>query len=390
MSTVVLCLNTKPARHSTRRRVIDPMSIVVDARLLAYNRSGIGRYLRHLYTALAGLMDSKQPGAVPAGLRLTMLYHRRDRERALAGRWPGVTAWTPPHHRLERWTLAAELARLRPRLVHAPDHVCPEPLGWRTVLTVHDLAFLRLPETHAPQSRAYYAGLFRSVRRAVRTICVSHATRDDLLELTGADPQTVRVIYEAPDPCYVPDGPAAPAERPYLVFTGTIEPRKNLARVLHALATLAPGRRPELRIAGAAGYRAAEVLALPAQLGIAGDVRFLGPRPTSEVAALYRGAVALIFPSLLEGFGLPIVEAMACGAPVITSNRSSMAEVAGGAAVLVDPEDVEAIAAAITRLMECPSERENLRRRGLARAAQFSWQRAARQTLDTFVEALAA
>jgi len=365
-------------------------SLVVDARLLAYNRSGIGRYLRHLYTAMAEVVGDEPPGMAPAGLRLTMLYHRSDRERALAGLWPGSAAWTPPHHRLERWMLAAELARLRPQLVHAPDHVCPEPLGWRTVLTVHDLAFLRLPETHAPQSRAYYAGLLRSVCRATRTICVSQATRDDLLELAGADPERVRVIYEAPDPCYRPDGPAAPAERPYLVFTGTIEPRKNLARVLRALATLAPGRRPELRVAGAAGYRAAEVLALPAQLGLEGDVCFLGPRPTSEVASLYRGAIALIFPSLLEGFGLPILEAMACGTPVITSNRSSMAEVAGDAAVLVDPEDVESIAAAISQLMEHPSEREEWRRRGLARAAQFSWQRAARQTLDTFAEALAA
>ncbi len=375
-----------------RRRlppVPDPsrrVPLVVDARLLAYNRTGIGRYLRHLYAALGALRAGA--GAVPD---VTVLYHRTDGARRLRGWWPReAVAWTPPHHRLERWALAVELARLRPRLVHCPDHVCPQPLGWRTVLTVHDLAFRKLPESHAPGSRAYYAALERSVRQATRIICVSDATRRDLLAETGVDERKVRVVYEAPDPAYTPDGPAVAGERPYVVFVGSVEPRKNVAGIVRALARLPAPERPELRLIGAGGPSLEAVRRLAQELGLASDVRFLGPLPTAEIAAQYRGALALVYPSLLEGFGLPILEAMAAGAPVITSGCSSMAEVAGGADELVDPRDDDAIAAAIARLAGDRRYREALRCRGFARARQFSWERAARETLAVFHEALAA
>jgi glycosyltransferase involved in cell wall biosynthesis len=364
--------------------------LVVDARLLHYNRAGIGRYLRHLYRAMAGLGE-----ALPFRERdVTVLYARKDAERRLRCAWPAAaTAWTPPHHRLERWTLALEVARLRPALLHAPDHVCPQPLGWRTVLTVHDLAFRRLPETHSAASRAYYAGLERSLAQATRVICVSEATRRDLVDLAGADPRKLRVVYEAPDPAYMPDGPAAAAPRPYFVFVGTIEPRKNVEGLIRALAALnarAPAERPQLRLVGAPGAGAAAIMALPRELGVEADVQFQGRLPTADVAALYRGAIALVYPSLLEGFGLPIVEAMACGTPVVTSNRSSMVEVAGEAAELVDPLDVGALAGALAALLRDPRRRADLRRRGLARAGAFSWERAARETAAVFAEALQA
>src|SRR5207249_4010767 len=143
--------------------------LVVDARLLPYNQAGIGRYLRHLYRAMAAL-----PAEQTAAWDVAVLYAGKDRGHELRDSWPHeVVAWTPPHNRWERWALALELARLQPALVHSPDHVAPARLGWRSVVTVHDLAFRLLPESHTAESRAYYADLERSVRQAARVICVS-------------------------------------------------------------------------------------------------------------------------------------------------------------------------------------------------------------------------
>ena len=359
------------------------MRVVVDARLLHYNQAGIGRYLRHLYHAMAAL-----PHEQTAGMELLALYAHKDRERALAGASRAAVARTPAHHRLERWALAAEVARLRPTLVHSPDHVAPQPLGWRSVVTVHDLAFRLLPDTHVPASRAYYAGLERSVRQAARVICVSQSTKRDLLSLVPDIGPKATVIYEAADPKYSPEGPAHHQERPYFVFVGTVEPRKNVAAIVRALAMLPASSRPEFKIVGAPGAALPEVTALTAALGLERDVTYLGRRPTAEVAALYRGALALVYPSLLEGFGLPILEAMSCGVPVITSDRSSMTETAGEAALLVDPTEPASLAQAMDRITSQPTTRVELRTRGLGRAAQFTWSGAAAETLAAFREAL--
>jgi len=366
--------------------------IVLDARLLHYNRTGIGRYLRHLYTAMAPMVRQDGPAEIQVA------YHRKDRERALAGSLVSHAALlTPAHHRLERWTLAAELLRLRPALVHAPDHVCAQPLGWKTVLTVHDLAFWRVPASHSAASRAYYDGLRRSVGQASRVICVSDATRRDLLEYGVATEQRLRVVHEAPDPLFASLASRREAvveetnARPYFVCVGTIEPRKNHARIIRAFAALRsrwPDDGMELLIVGSDGVGAPDVRALPVQLGIADRVRFLGPLPATEIARLYQGAVGLVYPSLLEGFGLPILEAMASGCAVVTSNRSAMAEVAGDAALLVDPDDEESITESLRRLVQDQAERQRYIAAGRRRVDEFSWERAARETFITFQEAL--
>ena len=361
--------------------------MALDGRLLHYNRTGIGRYIRHLYGAMA---------AEAPGREVVVGYSRRDTERRLREAWRrSATLWTPPHHQLERWALGAELVRLRPRLVHSPDHVAPLPLGWRSVLTVHDLAFWRVPESHEPASRAYYQGLRRSAAEAARIICVSQATMKDLLAECPEVDAKVRVVPEAPDPLFtrVAEGGMERSplvgERPYFVFVGTIAPRKNVGRLIEALARVEASVRPELVVVGADGYGAAEVRALPGRLGIERSVRFVGAQPAAEVARLYGGALALVFPSLLEGFGLPVLEAMAMGAPVITSDRSSLPEVAGEAALLVDPEDVTALGEAMGRVASDVALRERLSAAGRARAAEFSWERAARETLAVFDEAAA-
>ena len=361
--------------------------LVLDGRLLHYNRTGIGRYIRHLYSAMGNVAPERD---------VVVGYSRRDNERRLRDRWPrSATLWTPPHHRLERWALAAELVRLRPRVLHSPDHVSPVPLGWRSVLTVHDLAFWHVPESHEPASRAYYEGLRRSAAEATRIICVSHATKADLLAECPSVEAKVRVVHEAPDPLFAREADARAERspmagvRPYFVFVGTIAPRKNVARLIEALASLDGAARPDLVIVGADGYGAAEVKALPARLGIERHVRFAGAQPAAEVARLYRGALALVFPSLLEGFGLPVLEAMAMGTPVITSTRSSLPEVAGEAALLVDPEDVAALSEAMALVAADAAQRERMSAAGRARAAAFSWERAARETLAVFDEAAA-
>src|SRR5688500_9698740 len=239
--------------------------LVLDARLLHYDRTGIGRYIRHLYTALAAAAPERD---------VLVRYSRPDDERRLRAAWPhGPAPWTPPHPALERWALAAELVRFRPRLLHAPDHVAPLPLGWRSVLTVHDLAFWRVPESHAPASRAHYAGLRRSAAEATRIICVSHATKADLLAACPDVAAKVRVVHEAPDPLFARaledpvELPSLRRERPYFVFVGTISPRKNLSRLVEAFAQVV-GRtpdveRPQLVIVGSDGYGAEGVRALP-------------------------------------------------------------------------------------------------------------------------------
>ena len=170
----------------------DGLRLALDARLLAYNRGGIARYITSLGRALAAL-----PAPAPFA-DLVAIYHRKDRARALAARgWRGLTAWTPPHHRIERYALALELAPRRLDLLHSPDHVPSGAGRARSVVTVHDLSFLLYPDTHSADSRRYYAQVAWTVERADRIIAVSEATKRDLVREVGADPARVRVVHEA-------------------------------------------------------------------------------------------------------------------------------------------------------------------------------------------------
>ncbi len=227
------------------------------------------------------------------------------------------------------------------------------------VVTVHDLALMRLPEVfplwHRETGR-------RALRSAVKTadaiVAVSEFTRDELLELLPVPAERIRVIPNGLDPVFRPGGHRAPGD--YVLAVGTLEPRKNLAATVAAAALAGV----ELRVAGATGWGGIEV---PGWVG----------EPTDEeLASLYRGALCLVFPSLYEGFGLTVLEAMACGTPVVTSNSGATAEVAGGAGVLVDPLEPEAIAAGIATAI---SQRDELVDAGLARAANYTWSTAADQ-----------
>lgn len=244
-------------------------------------------------------------------------------------------------------------------ILHCTIFRAPPRARVPTILTVHDLAVLHHPEVFPAWTRLYGRTMLRPTIRAVdRVFAVSEFSKRETAELAGVDPDRIDVVPNALEPSFGPDGPAADGE--YVLAVGTLEPRKNLARVVEA--TRLAGVR--LRLVGAPGWGDA---------GVAGNhVTWLGRIDDEELAAAYRGARVLVFPSLYEGFGIPVLEAMASGTPVVTSVGSAMAEVAGDAAVLVDPLDSPAIAAGIA---EADRRRGELVPLGLARAKDFTWER---------------
>jgi glycosyltransferase involved in cell wall biosynthesis len=252
-------------------------------------------------------------------------------------------------------------------VLHCPTFRGPVRSSVPVVVTVHDLAVLRHPGTFNRWTRRYSRfAVPRVARAARRLIAVSEFTRGEIVELLGVSEERIRVIPNAVGGAFVAEGPAGSGD--YVLGVGTLEPRKNLGAAQQAAQRLGV----ELRVVGAQGWGGVQVNG------------WLGRVSDEELAALYRGARCLVYPSLYEGFGIPVLEAMACGTPVVTSAGGATEEVAGGAAVLVDPHDPAAIAAGIE---EASSRSDELRARGLARAAQFSWERVAAETWAVYEEA---
>jgi glycosyltransferase involved in cell wall biosynthesis len=258
-------------------------------------------------------------------------------------------------------------------VLHCPTFRGPlAPPSSPLVVTVHDLAVLRHPETFNQWTRQYSRLCVSRVARAARlVIAVSEHTKRDVVELLGAPEERIRVVPNGVDGIFRPDGPVETGD--YVLAVGTLEPRKNLARLAEATRRLGV----ELRVVGAAGW---------GQVELGGGVRRLGRVSDDELARLYRGARCFAYPSMYEGFGIPIVEAMASGTPVVTSRGGATEEIAGGAAVLVDPLDPAAIAAGIE---EAVARRDELVGAGLERARDFSWEETARRTVGVYREAAA-
>jgi glycosyltransferase involved in cell wall biosynthesis len=369
--------------------------IALDARLVGY-AAGIARYTVHLADALANLDEAEQ---------YVILRGRRAREARIGGpRALQHRAMTPPHHRLERWTLPVDvlLKRPWPSLLHSVDHVAPKWGPWRSVVTLHDLAFMLYPATHTPASRAYYAATGESVRRAERVIAVSQRTASDAVRLLGVEPSRVRVVHEAAAPGFSPRpldtlaplakrlGFDADPGRPYILFVGTLEPRKNVPLLLEAFARLRRRLDAQLLVVGGRGWLDEPVFAAHVRSGVGDAARFLGSLGEEDLAVLYSHAGVFALPSLYEGFGLPVLEAMACGAPVVCSNAGPLPEVVGDAAVLLKPEDPVEWAATMLDVLTNTSVRAELCRRGFARVKNFSWQRCAQATREVYREALLA
>ncbi len=353
--------------------------------------AGIGRYVRELIGALAEI-DSTTP---------YRLFVSGATRRSLPPA-PGANfTWRPTRitplwfarlwHRA-RVPLPVEAFVGRVDLFHATDFTLPPTLpGTVTLLTVHDLSFVRAPETATPVLKAYLDRVVpRSVRRASHVLADSQATKDDLVALYGVAPEKVSVLLSGVSahfrPVQDPAVRAAVRERygipaaPYIFSVGTVQPRKNYARLMEALAALGPEAGDiRLVIAGGRGWLDSPIYDAVRALGLEGRVHFTGFVDDADLPALYSDALCLAYPSLYEGFGFPVLEAFACGTPVITSKLSSMPEVAGDAALLVDPYDVGALTAALKRLLSDPALRAELVRRGYRQAEQFTWARAASQ-----------
>jgi glycosyltransferase involved in cell wall biosynthesis len=267
-----------------------------------------------------------------------------------------------------------------------------------TVVTVLDLSFLRFPEAFKGCKRAYLTQMTRlSARRAAKVIAISESTRQDVIELLGVPAERVVRIYCGADPHFRP----LPAEEVaafrrekglperFVLFLGTIEPRKNAIALIEAFAALtAAGPRQtkdvQLILAGGRGWLAEPIYARVEELGLADRARFTGYVPEEEKALWYNAATCFCYPSLYEGFGLPPLEAMACGVPVVTSNVSSLPEVVGEAALTVDPLDSAALCEALRRVLIDDDLHAELSALGPARARLFSWDEAARQTADVY------
>jgi glycosyltransferase involved in cell wall biosynthesis len=355
-----------------------------------YRSAGINRYIQNLLRAL--------PDVAP-GWQLTA-FVGDPRFRPSPGlavhyaRWPTANPWM----RI-LWEQGAQpwvAWRERLDLLHALAYVTPVVVSCPTVVTVHDLSFVRYPEAFRPFNRLYLRVMTRrSVFRASRVIADSFSTRDDMVRLWGVPAGRISVVPMGVEGEFRPV-PAAAVEtfrrqqglpQRFVLYLGTLEPRKNVSAAVEAFARWVQASRDReiwLVVAGAKGWHYESIFARVQALGLSDRVLFPGYVPTAELPEWYRAAEIFIYPSLYEGFGLPPLEAMACGTPVITSNTSSLPEVVGDAALLVDPYDVDAIADALARLLEDAELRQRLREAGLARARLFSWERTARETVAAY------
>jgi glycosyltransferase involved in cell wall biosynthesis len=283
-------------------------------------------------------------------------------------------------------------------LFHAPDFFLPPVrAGTRTVVTVHDLSFVREPETTMPgMSRHLNTWVPRSVARADHVIAVSAATRQDLIELYHTPPDKISVLYHGVGPEFKSEQAESTLKAvrekyhlppsPFILSVGTIQPRKNYQRLIRAMANL--DKAISLVIVGSKGWAYEAVFAEVARQGLEQHVHFPGFITDDDLPALYQMATAFVYPSLYEGFGLPALEAMACGTPVIASNRSALPEVVGAAGLLVDPYDEAALAAAIAQVLADKDLQAHLAQAGLLQAKKFCWDDTARQLVALYHQLL--
>jgi glycosyltransferase involved in cell wall biosynthesis len=374
------------------------LPIAIDYSAAVTQGGGIGRYTRELVTALARQDTQTQYVLFSAKPSSDLPPLPGSNFRGVSTRLS--TDWLARLWHRARLPLSIELWTGPIRLLHSPDFTLP-PVnrGVPTLLTVHDLSFVRTPETATAGLRAYLnSAVPRSVRRADRILADSEATRQDLIELYQTPPDKIRVLYSGVDHRFQPVRTEKTLDAvrkkyqlgsgPFILSVGTIQPRKNYERLVEAFRRL-DNADFKLVIVGGKGWLDHPLYKLIEKLGMEESVQFLGFVADDDLPALYSAAHVFAFPSLYEGFGLPALEAMACGTPVLTSNISSLPEVAGGVAISVEPTDVDAIAEGLGKLIEDTGLRKKLIQQGITRATLFNWNKAAGELREHYQDLLA-
>lgn len=383
------------------KQVLQNARIGIDVTAALTQGGGIGRYTRELVQALViqetganfRLFSARPPAALPVPQPLPQADNVDFFPTRLSERWL-YRFW----YRL-RLPLPVQWKTGKLDLFHSPDFVLP-PVNGRipTLLTVHDLSFIHYPDTFPPALVNYLNQVVPwSVGRATHILADSRATKDDLLEFWRVSPEKVTVLYSGVNPDFKPatvEQETAVREKynlgntPYLLGVGTIQPRKNYQMLIQAFQPVAARFPHNLYIAGGKGWLYDEMMAEISRQGLDGRVRFIGFVADADLPMLYSGASLFLFPSIYEGFGLPLLEAMACGVPVVTSNVSSLPEVVGETAVQLSPFDKQVWTDAMLNLLLDPLEREKLTSDGFKRVTLFSWQRSANQLLKIYTDLL--
>ena len=369
------------------------MKIAIDARKL--RDYGIGTYIRNLVRHLARIDRTTE---------YVLIVQPADIEIAseLGDNFRTVPDWSRSYSLREQFSIPLDLRREKVDLFHAPHYVLPPLTPCKSVVTIHDCIHLRFPQ-YLPNRLGYvYArsSLWIATHRATRVLTVSETSKRDILRYFHVPESKIDVIYNAIDE-RLGEAPsdaemAQVRERyqlndPFVLYAGNIKPHKNLERLIEAFHTLRRGglENVKLLIIGDEISKYATLRRTVHRYKLHKHVRFFGFVPDATLAILYRLARVFVFPSLYEGFGLPPLEAMASGTPVITSNVSSLPEVVGDAAMLIDPYEPDAIAGAMRRVLMEDRLRDDMRERGLARAREFSWDRSVRRVRQIYEEVLA-
>ena len=364
------------------------MRIAIDARLSYYVQGGITQYTLNLIRALAAIDRENE----------YLIFQRRPDQRTVVSQnnFRRVSLWAPTHHPLEQYLFSLELAvQGKIDIIYCTDFIPPFYYRGPSIVTVHDLNFLLYPHFLTRRSARYYGLIDRAVRRADHIIAVSEATKRDIVRLTGTPETKITVIYEAAERIYFPIHDQEVLSQihakyclpeQYILFVGTIQPRKNLATLIRAFRGLIAKYRAQadLVIVGKEGWLYSDVYQLVEDLGLRERVHFLGRVPTADLPHLYNASQMLVLPSYYEGFGLPPLEAMACGVPVIVSNTLALQEVVADAALRAACEDEEGFTVAMWRLLTDDSLRAEMIAKGLKRVKCFSWERAAQETLRAY------
>ena len=365
------------------------MRIGIDGRYIQDHFPGIGRYTYNLVKGLASATPGTDftviynPALSNTRYDMVALSRLENVELVRAD----ISTFSPA----EQWLLPRLLRRLRLDVFHSPYYLRPYLLPCPAVVSIYDV----IPLLYGQYMPSLWAvAVWLTVRTAAKVITLSESARGDLMRHFHIPPQRIAAIPAAADERFKPLGKEEVASfcrkyglaPGYVLYLGINKPHKNLARLVEAFARLGGDRR--LVLAGREDRRYKEARQAVEKYGLGGRVIFFGDVPDEDLPALYNGAVCFVLPSLYEGFGLPVLEAMACGLPVICAHTSSLPEVAGEAALLVDPLDVEALAEALSRVLSDQDLRAEMRAKSLARAAEFSWPETARRTLAVYREAV--